>query len=96
MLRNDAAYADKAARVSALAKDITEVLVTAPLPPVTPKGLFVAYHAACSLQHGQKVTEAPKHLLAEAGFTVAMANKTAKIAWAGLKRGEVSRPPVMA
>ncbi len=71
MLRADPAYAEKAARVSALAKDITEVLADAPLPPGDGRGLKVAYHSACSLQHGQSVTEAPKQLLAAAGFTVA-------------------------
>ncbi|WCT72465.1 glycolate oxidase subunit GlcF [Sphingomonas naphthae] len=71
MLRDDAAYADKAARVSALAKDISEFLIDAGLPAAGEVGgLTVAYHAACSLQHGQKVTEAPKKLLALAGFTV--------------------------
>ena len=40
------------------------------LPPARPRGLTVAYHAACSLQHGQKVTEAPKRLLAKAGYVV--------------------------
>ena len=33
-------------------------------------GLRVAYHAACSLQHGQKITDAPKALLRRAGFEV--------------------------
>jgi len=71
MLREDPAYADKAARVSALAKDITEFLAAIDRPPAsTPRGLRVAYHAACSLQHGQGVTDAPKRLLAEAGFEV--------------------------
>ena len=71
MLRHDPAYADKAARVSSLAKDVTELLAETGLPPrVTLPGLTVAYHAACSLQHGQKVTAAPKALLVEAGFTV--------------------------
>src|SRR6185369_11104230 len=72
MLRTDPAYADKAARVSALAADITEVLVAAPMPPSDARGLRVAYHSACSLQHGQGVTEAPKALLAAAGFVVAL------------------------
>ena len=35
-----------------------------------PKGLTVAYHSACSMQHGQKITDAPKHLLRRMGFTV--------------------------
>ncbi len=70
MLRNDPAYAEKAARVSALAKDISEFLAEAELPRGDGRGLTVAYHAACSLQHGQKVTEAPKRLLAAAGYAV--------------------------
>ena len=61
----------KAAAVSALAKDISEVLVQFGYAPTRPPtGLDVAYHAACSLQHGQKITAAPKQLLAKAGFHV--------------------------
>jgi glycolate oxidase iron-sulfur subunit len=70
MLRNDPAYAEKAQRVSAIAKDISEFLITIDMPAGNGHGLVVAYHAACSLQHGQKVTEAPKQLLARAGFAV--------------------------
>jgi len=70
MLRLDPAYAEKAARVSALAKDITEYLATLDLPAHRPKGITVAYHSACSMQHGQKITLLPKQLLKAAGFTV--------------------------
>ncbi|NGN40376.1 glycolate oxidase subunit GlcF [Mesorhizobium sp. CGMCC 1.15528] len=71
MLRLDPAYAEKAARVSALAKDITEYLATLDLPePAQKPGLTVAYHSACSMQHGQKITRQPKELLARAGFIV--------------------------
>ena len=71
MLRGDKAYADKAARVSALAKDVTEYLATLALEPsATLPGLTVAYHSACSLQHGQKVVHAPKDLLCKLGFVV--------------------------
>jgi len=70
MLRNDPAYAGKAARVSALARDVSELLAEIELPAGDGRGLTVAYHAACSLQHGQKVTDAPKRLLAAAGYTV--------------------------
>ena len=63
MFRDDPALAEKAAQVSALARDITEVMAEIGLqPPATPSGLRVAYHTACSLQHGQKITrraEAP-------------------------------------
>jgi glycolate oxidase iron-sulfur subunit len=71
MLRLDPAYADKAARVSALARDVTEFLATLDLPePSVKPGLTVAYHSACSMQHGQKITRQPKELLVRAGFTV--------------------------
>jgi glycolate oxidase iron-sulfur subunit len=72
MLRTDPAYAEKAARVSALAKDISEFLSAclAEAPPAPPSGLTVAYHAACSLQHGQKVLREPKELLSKFGFIV--------------------------
>jgi len=70
MLRLDPAYAEKAARVSALAKDITEYLATLELPSLERNGLSVAYHSACSMQHGQKITMAPKLLLKTAGFVV--------------------------
>ena len=71
MLREDPAYAAKAARVAALAKDITEYLGTLTLdaPVRTLKGPL-AYHSACSMQHGQKITDLPKRLLREAGFAV--------------------------
>ena len=70
MLKDDPAYAAKAARVSALAKDISELLVDADLTFTKARSLRVAYHAACSLQHGQKVTAAPMSLLQAAGFEV--------------------------
>jgi glycolate oxidase iron-sulfur subunit len=71
MLRSDPAYAAKAARVSALAQDISEYLSGVDLgAPARPGGLKVAYQAACSLQHGQKILRQPKDLLASAGFRV--------------------------
>ncbi|WP_157219043.1 glycolate oxidase subunit GlcF [Flavisphingomonas formosensis] len=70
MLRDDPAYAQKAARVSALAKDISEYLDGLGLAEGEGRGLAIAYHAACSLQHGQKVTEAPKRLLERMGYRV--------------------------
>lgn len=70
MLRLDPAYAEKARRVSALAKDVTEYLSTLDLPVQEKKNLTVTYHSACSMQHGQKITMAPKTLLKNAGFTV--------------------------
>jgi glycolate oxidase iron-sulfur subunit len=71
MLRTDPSYRDKAAKVSELAKDISEYLAKlAPLPPVAARNIKVAYHSACSMQHGQQVDREPKELLAKAGFIV--------------------------
>ena len=69
MFRNDPLAAD-AAEVSALAMDISELVMQLDLPEGADKGLTVAYHAACSLQHGQKIKTHPKTLLKRAGFTV--------------------------
>ena len=70
MFSGDAAYAEKARKVAALAKDVSEYLFGLDLEfPAAPGGT-VAYHPACSLQHGQKILDAPKRLLAQAGFTV--------------------------
>jgi glycolate oxidase iron-sulfur subunit len=71
LFRHDAAYAEKAAKVSALARDISELLTQIELPAGdAPAPLKVAYHSACSLQHGQKVHAAPAALLKRAGFEV--------------------------
>jgi glycolate oxidase iron-sulfur subunit len=75
MLREDPVYAERAVTISGLVKDITEFLQDAELPAGDGRGLTVAYHAACSLQHGQKVTEAPKRLLADAGYIVRTPNE---------------------
>ena len=70
MFRNDA-LAQDAAQISALAKDISEVMVDLGLRDATQAApLRVGYHAACSLQHGQQVKSAPKDLLSAAGFQV--------------------------
>jgi glycolate oxidase iron-sulfur subunit len=71
MFRDDPAYAEKAALVSSLALDVTEYLERVGLPEARrPTGQVVAYHSACSMQHGQKITDLPKRLLKEAGFVV--------------------------
>jgi glycolate oxidase iron-sulfur subunit len=62
--------ANDAAVVAGLAKDVSEVLVKLGLPEGAAKGLRVAYHAACSLQHGQQIKTAPKDLLKRVGFEV--------------------------
>jgi len=69
LFARDAIAAD-AAQVGAIALDVTEVVAKLGLPPVPKQGLKIAYHAACSLQHGQKITATPKDLLKRVGFEV--------------------------
>jgi len=71
MLREDRDFAGPAAKISALAKDITEYLGSISLQPTQQHSdIVIAYHSACSLQHGQKITQAPKELLSKNGFVV--------------------------
>lgn len=73
MLASDPEWAGRAARVSALARDVTEFLCELDMPEADEArvaGVTVAYHSACSLQHGQRVRTQPKDLLNRAGFTV--------------------------
>ena len=69
MFRNEALAAD-AARVSGIAMDVSELLMQLDLPESDDKEMVVAYHAACSLQHGQQIKTYPKDLLKRAGFTI--------------------------
>ncbi|MBV9687865.1 MAG: glycolate oxidase iron-sulfur subunit, partial [Alphaproteobacteria bacterium] len=72
MLREDPAYAEKAARIAGFAMDVTEVIEKLGLNRtsgvVTSENRRVAYHSACSMQHGQKLHTGPKRLLEAAGF----------------------------
>jgi len=70
MFRNDAALAEKAARISALACDVSELVEKLDLQTGSAPRVKVAYHSACSLQHGQKVAQAPVAALERAGFDV--------------------------
>ena len=72
MLRTDPVYAERAAKVSGLARDISEYLAALGIAASgdSPSGLTVAFHSACSLQHGQRVHREPKDLLAACGFVV--------------------------
>ncbi|MBI4725184.1 MAG: glycolate oxidase subunit GlcF, partial [Rhodomicrobium sp.] len=71
LFAHDPAYAGKAQYVSSLAKDITEFVAQQKLDaPAGWSDIRVAYHSACSMQHGQKLQEPPRQLLRNAGFTV--------------------------
>ena len=71
MFRADPEWAERAARVSALTRDVTEYMAALGLArPVIETGQRVAYHSACSMQHGQQIRTQPKQLLGAAGFSV--------------------------
>ena len=73
MFRTDPALKEAAAAVGAKTRDITEYLaeIGGIAPSATLPRLKVAYHSACSMQHGQRVTEQPRALLRAAGFDLA-------------------------
>ncbi|MCQ8130728.1 glycolate oxidase subunit GlcF [Methylomonas rivi] len=68
LLRHDPAYAQKAARISDLAKDIGEILSTEDLAVFTPKPRRIAFHSPCTLQHGQQLNGKVERLLIKLGF----------------------------
>ena len=71
MLAGDKDWAQRAARISGLARDVTEVMAELGLKdPKLVDAPVVAYHSACSMQHGQRIIDPPKALLKEAGFEV--------------------------
>ena len=71
LLKHEAGYARAAADIAEKALDITEFLATYEFgAPKRWSSLRIAYHSACSMQHGQRITDAPKTLLRNAGFTV--------------------------
>ncbi len=77
LLKDDPAYAEKAARVSAITKDLSELLPT--LVPAlkdrlkrAPEGL-IGFHPPCTLQHGQKLKGGVEQHLGALGFKVAVA-----------------------
>ena len=71
MLRNDPDYAALAEKIAGMCRDISEFINEInDLQYVSRPSLKVAYHPACSLTHGQRVTEAPKAMLSEAGFVL--------------------------
>jgi len=69
LFRNDPLRAKEAAHIASIARDVSELLCELAIswPAAAPK-LRVAYHSACSLQHGQKIAQEPLDLLEAAGF----------------------------
>lgn len=70
ILKHDPEYAEKAARVSALTRDLSEVLAGEDLSALQPSSSRprVAFHPPCTLQHGQQIHGVVERILAQAGF----------------------------
>ena len=76
LLQHDAAYAEKAKRVSTLAKDISEIMLaeTLPMPKAEDANIKIAFHSPCTLQHGQQLNGVVEQILEKAGFTLCHVN----------------------
>lgn len=75
LLRDDDAYRDKAARVSAMTRDLSEVVTEhaaalAERLTAAPAAGRIAFHAPCSLQHAQQIRGVVEPLLARAGYAL--------------------------
>jgi glycolate oxidase iron-sulfur subunit len=72
LFQNDPELAARAAHIAAITRDVSEIVSMLDYAPTgaAPR-LSVAYHSACSLQHGQKITQEPLALLEQAGFAPA-------------------------
>ncbi len=71
LFKEDAAHRETAQKISDLTKDISEFIAELELPAATTANLpDVVYHDACSLMHGQGITEPPRQQLRSAGFNV--------------------------
>ncbi len=71
LLREDDEWAERAAKVSVITRDVSEFMIELGLgEPVIETGHTIAYHSACSMQHGQRLKTEPKTLLAKAGFVI--------------------------
>ncbi len=71
LLKSDRQYAEAAARIAGMTRDVTEFLATYEMgPPKRWSSLRVAYHSACSMQHAQRIHDEPRQLLRNAGFSV--------------------------
>ena len=83
LLRDDPAYAEKAAMVSSMTRDLSELLpdlvpLLKPRLKSAPQGV-VAFHPPCTLQHGQKLRGGVETHLGELGFTVQVARNEAHL-----------------
>ena len=70
LLKDDADYADKAARISSMTKDLCEVLADEDLSQLKPVEKKAAFHAPCTLQHGQQLNGHVEKILQQCGITL--------------------------
>ncbi|RZJ09587.1 MAG: glycolate oxidase iron-sulfur subunit, partial [Haliea sp.] len=97
ILKGDAAYADKAARISALTRDLSELLpdITEALRgKVSARGGTVAFHPPCTLQHGQKLRGGVEKYLGELGFDVQVARNESHLCCGSAGTYSVLQPDI--
>lgn len=73
-MKHDAAYAERAAKIAAIARDVSEVIAAEwprLKPKVKPAGETIAYHPPCTLQHGMKLKGGVEALLKDMGYALA-------------------------
>lgn len=69
LLENDAEYADRASQIASLTRDLSEVIQQEELSGIKIKpGRRIAFHAPCTLQHGQKLSGVVEAILCKLGF----------------------------
>jgi len=77
LLREDPKWAKRAAKISSMTRDITEIITEIGLKNLTKtKKPNIVYHSACSMQHGQQIHYQPQKLLTDAGFQVSEPNES--------------------
>ena len=76
LLRNDPVYAEKARQISALTADISELIAGQDLPAANGDGEKIAFHASCTLQHGQKLNGVVEAILSKAGYELVAVNNS--------------------
>jgi glycolate oxidase iron-sulfur subunit len=97
LLQDDPAYADKARRISALARDLSELLpelVPALKDRVRPPPGVIAYHPPCTLQHGQQLKGGVEKHLSELGFQVSIAASEAHLCCGSAGTYSVLQPDI--
>ena len=97
ILRDDPLYAAKAARISALTRDLSELLpeLVEPLrSQVSAKAGQIAFHPPCTLQHGQQLRGGVEKHLGDLGFQIKVASCEAHLCCGSAGTYSVLQPDI--